>query len=418
MYKVVIVPFPLTPLAAYGHFLGLRFGKISQHAVSVYHWRPNSPGARQTWQSDDILVLTGTDLVDRLEKLIKNSLPGEIRYPYLRLLHYVASPKLGAQMENITDMSKRLAGNWSTPQQPLAAAGQLFSKLVQSKQNPRLTGLPELIIDSTPLATPLYLPPSKLFVTLPKFDDSPAPNQKLVGYWQEWLEESNIAALTDQHITVIVGGPPGSGKTTATVTLVNEMNNLIQSLRTRFGWEAFNLSVKYLSLDLGTPVGDFIISQQGQNRDLVNNAKQRWTPEFAEAGLHAMLQAKHEHNIVIADLPGQIDGLTRLLSCGADGSIILSRDWSKVDEWKRFFAEMGQANLSQALSRSPEEGFMSTVKVYRRGHFLSGRVSGLMRVVCSWDPFLHFLAKALLFDLLPSLVTSRLQTIEKIRLSV
>lgn len=417
MYKVVIVPFPLTPLSAFGYFLYQGGGEISPNAYSVYHWRPTSDRIKKAWQSDDVLVLTGRDITERLDRLIQTEPKTLESQNRRRLLHLIASPSSGKQKENIEAFARSLNTDWSTPQPALMAAIKVFAEILGSKQDPRLSELQELSIHKAESFVSLDLPRSQVLDTLPKFDDTPAPNQKLIGYWHQALEESNIGSLTNQHLSLVVGGPPGSGKTTATVTLVDEMNNLAGSLRSRLGWEEFNLSVGYVNLDLGTPVGNHIVNQQGQNRELLESLKQKWTPEKAEAGLHAIMEAKKEYNIVVADLPGRIDGLTRMLSCGADGSLIFSNKWELVDEWKRFFAEMGQPNLTQAFTRPPNEGLMSSVKVYRPGSFLSGRVCGLVRVVCSWDPFLKFLAKALLFDLLPALVASRQKAIQKIHLN-
>lgn len=415
MYTTVLVPFPLTPLSAFGYFLCQRFNKISPAAVSVYHWRPASPLVRIAWQSPDILLLMGKDLRVRLEKLIADSVPVDQTRKYKRLLNYIASPGRSEHLIDVYRLGNVISDSLPSPEPALRVASNVFVRALKTGEDPFKSGLTPCEVPDVVHAPHPVVPPSKVYVTLPRFDESPAPYQKVIGYDQSSLEESNVANLVSQNITLVVGGPPGSGKSTATTTLVDEMCNIVQSLRTRAGWSEFNLSIQYVNLDKGTPTGQYILDQSGKDTELVQSAKRQWTPEMAREGLLEILAAKQTTNIIVADLPGKIDGLTRMLSCGADGSIILTRDWDKMNEWKNFFGEMGLPHLAQAMTRLPEEGLMSTVKRYAPGRLLSGRITGLDRVVCSWDPFLHFLAKVLLFDLLPTLVASRQQIIDKFR---
>lgn len=410
MYKVVLVPFPLTPLAAFGYHLCRKLKMISPTAACVYHWRPGSGMVRKAWQSDEILVLTGNDLRDRLLKLIRQSYQGLRHHQHVRMLNILAFPGNTPRKNDVYQLSNELSANWHSPEPALKAADKLFSHLLKFKRELQHINFPLQEIPTVSYPTPPQIAPSQFHFTLPLFDDAPAPLQNIIGFESRSLIESNAAKLMGHHLALVIGGPSSSGKSTATATVVDEINNLIKSLKSRTGWSEFGLSVKYVNLDKGTPVGQFILDQRGQDSNLLKKAKRPWTEKRARAGLRDLIAAKQAHNIVVADLPGKIDNLTRILSCGADGSIIITRDWSKMDEWKSLFGEMGLPHLAQAFTRLPQDGMASTVKRYNE-RILSGRISGLERTVCSWDPFLNFLAKALLFDILPRLVEFRQRAI-------
>ena len=124
--------------------------------------------------------------------------------------------------------------------------------------------------------------------------------------------------------------------------------------------------------------------------------------------------AKQEVNIVIADLPGEVSDITETLTVPADGGIIITKDWDEMGVWDRVLIRCGVRKIAQARSRMPEEGLESVVTLFKPGRLLSGRVTGLDRVVKSWDPFIFYLAVFLLFDLLPSLVSQRERVVNQL----
>ncbi len=185
------------------------------------------------------------------------------------------------------------------------------------------------------------------------------------------------------------------------------MEDLIKSLQSRRGWEGFSLKVQYVNVDLGTPTVESILTRHGKDESAHKQLKQSWTEALALRAMEEFSRAKQSANIVIADLPGIITGITEVVAVLGDCGVVVTNDWAKTTEWRDFFRRLGTTQVAQAMSRKPEEGLPSVVTTYKREKFLSGRIVGLDRTVRSWDPFVECLARVLLFDLLPTFIERR-----------
>ncbi len=217
------------------------------------------------------------------------------------------------------------------------------------------------------------------------------------------LEEGRICELQGRNITVAIGGPPQSGKSSLAVSIAGAMGDYIESLKSRTCFAGFDLNVAAVDIDFGTPTTSAIMENWGRDRKRVACLKKPWTMELAEEAQAELLRARQRHNIVIADLPGRITDVTKLLASTADAGIIISKDWSILKkEWAPFMASAGLPMLSRIKSRQADEGLSSLVTTWRPGEQLNGRIVGLNRTQKSFDLFIEWMVPFLLFDILPT----------------
>ena len=407
-FSIVLVPFPITVLSAFAFFFYRQIGLIDSSAHVFYHWRPNSLNAKVALDNKITIRLFGFGLHERLRLLIKDSAAIN-RYLCLRILNFLSCPPDKAakkQLENLFVFLNQASG---LPEVILEIAERIFRHYLDAQIDPFRQGLPFSSISREPTTKREVnvLPLSKQFLTMPVFETTLPEERKIVGCQELVLTEGRAWQLMNYHLGIVVGGPSGSGKSTITASLYEEVERLIRSLKTRADWQQFNLSVTYVNCDLGTPTVEAILNAQGQNREALLAKKRPWTFELALEALAKFSRAKKSANIIIADLSGKIDQLTEIMAAPGDVGIVITKDWARMNEWQKFLARMGIICVAQARTRLAEEGLESVVKRYHPGEIIAGRVSGLERVIRSWDPFISLLAKVLLFDLLPSVVERR-----------
>lgn len=414
--RVILVPFPITPLAAFEYFLLRRLGRIGQDAAVRFRATAGTASAAAVLGNGAVYHLLGRDPDSYLQSLFPDVPPDE-KGPMKRLLSYCVSgdPQRGHRLHRWLIQSV-LAGD--DPTRILTSAAELFDSWLADGVDPWRSAFNLPKPDGAVPSESVPYPPDKRYVTLPVFKSREPGEKEVIAAARRELAEGRIYELRHAHIGLAIGGPPGSGKSTLIVSLATEFANIIASLKSRRGWEGFSLGVAVANLDLATPTVDAIAAGTAKDRgEALRLRKQPWTEDLALQALEAFVQTKARANIVLADLPGKISPLTEMVAAPADVAILITREWSHMPEWQEFAVRrMGLALVSRARSRyaGEEFGFTSVVTRYQPGEIIAGRVVGLDRVDRSWDRFVSWLAEFLLFDILPSFVTRRREKLQRL----
>lgn len=429
-YRIIKVPFPLTPLSAFGYFLYKLAGMINNQADIAFHWTYQSDKDFHKPLSDLILFLFGPELPSKLfhliesiddervtmtaraslksmlELLLKLDVEPELRhrkgirrlYEHLRVKDY--NPKTA-----LDSLSAAFEWNCLTSCiNPFEEEIMVPDHIVSPEYSPRVCEVPRQLTD-------------KRLVSRPKFDEA----GQIIDWETGEFFESLAWLLTGDHIVIHIGGPADSGKSTLAASLFYELTNLVKELASRDHWQAFSLSVKLLDLDVSTRRLTVILSHHGQVERGESQPRQ-WTEELAVECSGQLSSAKPMYNIVIADLPGgPVDTITEIVSALGDVGIIVTRDVTRSTEWKELYMRMGIRLVAFAETRSNNNNadqhngswIESAVTAYKPHHFLSGRMKGVDRIARPWDPFISNLAAVLLFDLLPSFVEWKQEQIEE-----
>lgn len=415
-FRLVLVPFPLTPLAAFGYWLYRLAGDITHATVVAYHHRPSTNLSHELFSADICSLVRSNIQVTRellLQSISNLTINNRQRHLLRRTLNYVA---YHGSRSDVRNLARALGTSTVSPQVVLEAiALPCFEACYAGGIDPMADGLPGGSHEYTELVNPGPLPKDTLYLTLPVcITDGPTRHRQEVSWRQIQLSEGKVWLLKDQHLVIAVGGPAGSGKSTLAATLVDEITNIVTSLRTRYGWEQFNLSAARFNLDLATPTLETIEPRAADSPAPVIT-KRAWTRDLAWQAMQNLARIKQAHNIVVADLPGgKIDEVTEITAVLADGGIIVTKDWQQMPDWHRCFASLGIALVAQSRSHMSHEGLDSLVTRYTPGEMLAGRVSGLNRLVMSWDSFVSCLAKVLLFDILPTMIQRRQKKIARL----
>lgn len=123
---------------------------------------------------------------------------------------------------------------------------------------------------------------------------------------------------------IVIGGSPHSGKSTFMVLLK-------QNLKGK------NVDVGLNDLDLSSPTLEWLEGEETKyQREL---KKQPWTPELAKQAKYIFTESEKKHDIVLGDSPGKITDVTKIISKGADGAVILTRDPQNRKSWNKFYKE-------------------------------------------------------------------------------
>lgn len=397
--KIVALPFPPTLLSFFGCFLHSKIGE----PLVTYHYRPDSPHAMESGYA---IKLFGPALGAELRALIRERWSGLEAQRLERLLNFCRGG-------DNRDLLRTLCSvEWYNPRAIVIKATHFFEMCLA--KNIDLFKY-EATIESREEEIPSPPPKGRRWLTVPTVAITDTKEARdVVGYNHVELDESQAWILQNHHLAFVIGGPPRSGKSTLAAALADELKNIIRSLKSRTGYEEFDLGVACGNLDAATPTVEAIADMRGQDRAALRKAKQPWTEDLAIETLVAFMEEKRRANITVGDLPGgNPDRITEVLCAAADGAMILTRDWTLQNAWARGFASYGVPVLSKARTRLTEEGVDSLVTQYVPGNRISGRITGLDRTVRSWDPFVGTLAQVLLFDLFPSLVKTREERMQR-----
>lgn len=136
---------------------------------------------------------------------------------------------------------------------------------------------------------------------------------------------------------IVIGGPPQSGKSTFTASLINAVRNRQRNrpYQLSFSWETLDVTDNSLA-SLLNPDSDI-----DQKRDV------EWSAERAEER-SATFEARDEE-LVIADAPGLITDELRIVLEPADAIIILANyeAQDKISEW----GEVAESNDMQVFAK-------------------------------------------------------------------
>lgn len=128
---------------------------------------------------------------------------------------------------------------------------------------------------------------------------------------------------------VVVGGPPNSGKSTFTAVLRKHIRQILGGRAPPDVFQSLTLDLVDNSVEwMDDPTGDTPRRIDGEFNE--ENAEQR-RDQFADI----------DADLVVADAPGEIDNLTRILAEPADALIIVSNDQEGIEEWRAFAEEEG-----------------------------------------------------------------------------
>lgn len=409
-YRILLVPFPMTALAAFGYFLLSKLGLIDGSTHVCYHWHPKERTSHRILNGT-ALRLFGLDLSKRVSELLSRCPTSEqqlLRRYYKICLH----PQSGGDFGKF--LSRFLLNDHREPGEMLCQAAEVFNLLLKREVDPYRAG-PKQVVKRESIqlhSGDKEYPNSSRFITLARFQTPSLRGIKIMGKRQLEFAENRLRLLEGQHLAVVMCGPPNSGKSSSLASLVVCIQDEVDSLRSRPGWKRLGLSVEYLDLDLASPTAKAVYEMDPEGLRIASTVRQPcgpWTKELAFRALDMFMEARRRVNILLVDLPGKADLLTEIISAPADVGIALYRvgERFRVYEWQRFMRRMGIERVAEARTRAGTLGQPSAVARFDSGKRVVGWIEGLQRVVRPWDPFISFLSEALLFDILPSLVERR-----------
>lgn len=149
---------------------------------------------------------------------------------------------------------------------------------------------------------------------------------------------------------VVVGGPPQSGKSTFTASL-------IQAIRERQRNRPYQLSFSWQPLDV---TDNSIAVLLNPDEDIDQKRDVEWTEERAEER-RAVFEARDEQ-LVIADAPGLITEELRIVIEPADAIIILANyeEREQIEDWREVAESNGMqvfAELTSILEEDLDSGW-------------------------------------------------------------
>jgi len=129
-------------------------------------------------------------------------------------------------------------------------------------------------------------------------------------------------------VAIIVGGPPNSGKSTFSVSLVRALQDQ-------------GVSAEAVDLDLWAPTKDYIEGKTSK-KEREELKRSKITKGDIDDAAKRLERAKESYDFVIGDAPGGISGNLRPIYQLATHTIILCREdkQTEIDKWKKFFEKM------------------------------------------------------------------------------
>jgi len=406
--SVVILPFPLTVISLFSYGILYFLGYIDETThVRFAHSMGNKTHDLFGCQGR-IIYLYSRDLHSKMLELLEES------WHLKRILHFAqcgGNKQTKSLYARLVSVLRKL--DTESSRRAIIQTSFLISDL-RNKNRDIWKGTEVMetfvpMLESFEIAQPVVVsyPPDKRFLNLPVFKDrggATRTEDDVNDYFEVVLSEGRIYELQNKQISIVIGGPSRSGKSTLAVSLVAEMQNYIRSLKSRQSFSDLELSVGLANLDLATPTTQAIAEKWASNHEKVASLKRPWNISLAEEAQQNLFKCREENNISIGDLPGgRVDNITELIASSADAAIIISNDWNVFkEEWNPLFSRLGLPLVAKIRSRRAEEGFSSLITTRDPGKALMGRISSLKRYTKSWDLFIQWLAAFLLFEILPT----------------
>lgn len=243
--------------------------------------------------------------------------------------------------------------------------------------------------------------PDARFVTIPIVDgitDIPRASRKPIAYATMRLSEGEVLGIVDKSIVLGIGGPPNSGKSTFAASLVVELNAILKSLESRGGrWNALlSYRAQLETLDVATPVAPAVLVNLADRR-VLQAYKSPWTPVMAADAVAHVQKVKRSEGpiLIIADLPGKIDDITRTLATAVDFGCVVSNQWDDIDDWAKLFQSAMVPTIAEFVTSFEISLVTDIYPIFR------GRMHASDRIAVGWDPVVKTFAEFLLFSLLP-----------------
>ncbi len=126
---------------------------------------------------------------------------------------------------------------------------------------------------------------------------------------------------------------------------------------------------------------------------------------MALEALEMFIRAKQNYDLVIADLPGGMSEFTEIVTVAADAGVIITKDPNQLGSWQQLFGRLGIKEMAKLHSPASENARGLIRETH--GKVLSGQITKPQRGILSFDPFLWYLIRVMLFDSLPSIVDHR-----------
>ncbi|HEY5600752.1 MAG TPA: hypothetical protein VIK81_01550 [Patescibacteria group bacterium] len=240
------------------------------------------------------------------------------------------------------------------------------------------------------------------------------------------LPLSSLRILERECLSIVVVGPPNSGKTSLVASLLYHSRRFIEKTKTLPQFSDLNLNCGYVDLDEWTPDARRLLSPE-----LGLERKQRtWDQNLASSVFHEFLMSKNQDRaqIIFADAPGgelkqgssmqYIPGeILKTVITPADGGIVVTNDWNQQTIWRNALRDVGIPPIAMVSSRRSLEidtltnrTIDSTITQFKgknNNKVISGRIVGLNREVKLNDDFIEKLVPMLLLDILPGLISTR-----------
>ena len=412
--RVLLVPFPVSPLVAFAYFIGRHFGFFSPDVVVRYTAGGDS---HHYFAGGKIRRLDHQELYKELDSSIWKC--GDKRRALLkRMLDYCAFSKERSFKKRLLQCS-----SISNPKPLLeSSAVPFFEECFLNGRDLWWAGWDDERdgkFFQKPVSAPVEIPPGLQFGTFPvlKNKDKDPKEREIEKTASFKLVEGRVKFLEGERLGCAIIGPKSSGKSTFAFSLAVRAGHILESLKSRGGaWENFSLEVALLNLDLGTPTDEGAIGLGlAGDREMMQRLKRPWTMELALEALAKFSRSKAKPGLVIADLPGKISRFSELAASLADVAVIVVNNWEEeIPRWRAFADSLGIELVGEVRSRLWKEGSFSLITRYHPGEFVSGRVAGMDRVDFSGDACVSRMAEFLLLDIMPSVVERRRKKIGRL----
>lgn len=140
-------------------------------------------------------------------------------------------------------------------------------------------------------------------------------------------------------IRIIVGGPPNSGKSTFSESLVRALQDQ-------------GVDAESIDLDLWSPTLDFLQGKITKEQRDEQKRKSITSKETKEA-YRRFKDSSQEHDVIVGDAPGGISKESKQICKAATHGIIVCRD-DKTDQikaWQDFFDDIGVDVVAVIISK-------------------------------------------------------------------